>query len=188
MELRDQFGLFVRRAQELQSMRLIRNDALRANMNWRWDHIEGMSLTVENPDEEDLRSYLLTLRQFISPDEPVFMNKVYNLAQQHLTSDELRNNLREAREHWKFVQKGSGITITFDERQMTPEHVTDLWINGWYFHNNEAKRRELLTMMPFESMVARWRFLNHVVDASRQVLYYGQVFNIGLRGRHFTFS
>lgn len=179
----DRLGLFVRRADELRSLRLIRSDQLAARMNLSWDRVKGLRLETNAPDEEDLRSFLLTFRQFVSAKEPVFLNRIFNICHSRLRSDELRGYLVEAREEWKRNQRGNGVVVTIDDRTMTPERVTELLINGHYFHSTDLPlQRELQGLGPPERLLVRWVFLNFVVDATRQVLYVATVVNVALRG------
>lgn len=62
-------------------------------------------LSTGQPDEDDLRSFLLTLRQFLMPSEPVFLFRMFNLAHKHLTSEELRTDLAASRKEWASFQR-----------------------------------------------------------------------------------
>ena len=77
--------------------------------------------------------------QFISNNEPVFLYKIYNLCQKHLINDKLKEYLIKSREAWKQAQKSTGIILKYNERELTPEYITDLWINGYYFHSDINK-------------------------------------------------
>jgi hypothetical protein len=35
------------------------------------------------------------------------------------------------------VSKHNGIGLRFDEQELLPKAVADLWINGYYFHNDD---------------------------------------------------
>lgn len=89
---------FLLRVEELRSRRLI-PDKLTVSLTVTGDgrRVRPILGTV---DEEDLRSLLVAFRLFISNDEPVFMNKVFNLCQRHLTDDTIRQQVAEARTQW----------------------------------------------------------------------------------------
>ena len=61
--------------------------------------------------------------------------------------------------------------ITFDDREWTPEYVLDLWINGVYFHNDEEKRRTLDGLIPEARTLARYAFLDLIVEGVRHIFY-----------------
>jgi hypothetical protein len=186
---REQLELFVRRAEELLDLRLARNEGLQAFFNINWAATGAQTMTISAPDEDDLRSYLLLFRQFVMNKEPIFINKIYHICFQAVTSDQVRDNLKDAREEWKRNLQGSGLRVTIDEKQMTPERVVDLMINGSYFHSSDLDlQRELAALDPQRRMLVRWVFLNYVIDASRQVLYLARVVKGCLRKGLFDFS
>jgi hypothetical protein len=55
----------------------------------------------------------------------------------------------------------------------------DLWINGWYFHDDVEKRRKLEALA--DVPVSQWLFIDSVVGATKVVLYVGHVLKIALR-------
>jgi hypothetical protein len=166
----EQLELFVARASDLENSRLLRND-FNPSFSIRWDRVQGLRFESTEPDEEDLRSFLLTLRQFISNDEPIYLFKVYNLCHQHITSDELKGYLIEARQAWSQQLKQGGIRLIVNGQEISPEYITNLWINGYYFHNDPVKMRTLRSLLPHERTLIRQVFLDHMAEATRQVLY-----------------
>jgi hypothetical protein len=60
-----------------------------------------MRFELRQPDEEELRSFLLTFRKFVSEREDVHLFPIHNMLEPLLTSEELRKYLREARSAWK---------------------------------------------------------------------------------------
>lgn len=174
----DQLGLFDYQVDQLGQRRLVA-DGLRNSFNISWDQAQGLQVTVTQHDEEDLRSFLVDFRKFVLRKEATNLDRIYNLCETAVTSDDLRQRLRRSREVWKDAQRGSGIRIVFNERDLTPTHVMDLWLNGYYFHNDDGKLAELRSIWPYE--IARFRFMNFLVDATRQVFYVGSVVRLALR-------
>ena len=79
-----------------------------------FDAVRGMSVRLNFPDENDLRSFLLTFRQFIAPKEPIHVNKICNICFRALeTNNNLRTYLIEARERWRQAlgETGGGIVL-----------------------------------------------------------------------------
>lgn len=143
----------------------------------------GLSLSVNQPDETQFRSLLVALRRFVSPSERAFLNRIYNLCEQHITSDELKNLLRDAREKWKRSQRIGGIKLVVNEREFTPAHLADLWINGHYFHGSidDPKTRELMQLQGLGVGLDRVNFVGFVGDALTQVLYVDNITRHALR-------
>ncbi|OQX02664.1 MAG: hypothetical protein BWK80_57430, partial [Desulfobacteraceae bacterium IS3] len=61
---------------------------------------ESINFKIQEPDEDDLRSFLLTFRHFFSQDEPIFLSKILNLCYQHITDNFIKNELIEIRKLW----------------------------------------------------------------------------------------
>jgi hypothetical protein len=170
---------FVHHVDQLRARRIIREEDLRSSLNLNASRETPLQVSHHEPDEEDLRSYLLDFRKFIAEQEPVFLNRVLNVAQRHVTSDEILGGIAGARSAWKDVLQKGDLAYRVNQTPLTPELVLDLWINGWYFHNDASKRRRLdaLTRVP----MSRWLFINAVVSATKVILYVGHVVKIALR-------
>jgi hypothetical protein len=140
------------------------------------------------PDEEDLRSYLVTFRQFISPGEPVYFNGIYNIAFKRLKPNtQLREILIEVRQGWREVLKHNGIGIRFNEQELSPEVVADLWINGHYFHNDDDKYATLARALNLSLGFIQANFMQFIIQATSLILYLGYVVSQGLKNNHFRF-
>jgi hypothetical protein len=176
----DDLGLFIWRADELGSTRLLRNGA---PLNWtiNYDRLRGVRFTSTEPHPDDLRSFLTVLRHFLLEKEPTHIAKVYNLCEKHIASEELRGYLRDARKQWKQTQRQSGIKLVLDDREWQPEYVADLWLNGWYFHNDPQKRAALQRLMPHEGMLVRHVFIATMFEAARAVVHLANVIRAALR-------
>lgn len=178
--VQEQLELFVYRVDELRNTRLLKN-GFNPSFSMNWHHLNGMRFQTRVPDDEDLRSYLLTFRQFISNDEPVYLFKIYNLCHQHITSDRLKTDLIESRKSWvKELQQG-GIHLNYNGRQFTPEELTRLWINGFYFHSDYEMLRLLKGLLPHEHMLVKHIFLNHLIEATKRVLFVGNLIRFALK-------
>lgn len=164
----EQLRLFVFRAEQLLASRMLRG-GFDAGFSINFDRQTGLRFTATEPDEEDLRSFMLTFRQFTSPNEPVHLAKVCNLLEQRLNDAELREAVRGIRAEWKSAQRVGLMAVNIDSRDYKPEHVLDLFVNGYYFHNDAAKRDLLNSLGPVGQFLARRQFLNLVVDGVRVI-------------------
>jgi hypothetical protein len=170
---------FVHNVEQLQTRRLLRDADLRSDLSLDW--AEGGPLRVRHhePDEEDLRSYLVDFRKFMAEREPVFLARVLSVARRHVTSDEIVAQLAAARSRWKEALKKGDFEIVVNEEQLRPETIMDLWIDGYYFHDDPEKRRKLdaLAMVP----TSRWFFIDSVLTATHVILSSGHVLKVALR-------
>jgi hypothetical protein len=144
---------------------------------------QGGSLTMKQPDEIQFRSLLMAIRRFVSPKDPVFLNKIYNVCEKHLTSDELKDYLRGARDEWKNAHRSSGLKFVLNDREFTPAYLADLWINGHYFHGSadDPKTRQLQELQGLGMGLDRFNFVGFVGDAVQQVLYVDNIIRHALR-------
>jgi hypothetical protein len=170
---------FVYHVDQLQARRIIREEDLRSSLNINF--AKGGPLTVRHhePDEEDLRSYLLDFRKLVSDREPVFVYRVFKVAHRHVSSDEIVAGLARARAAWRDALQQGDIRFVVNDIDLTPETIMDLWINGWYFHDDVEKRRKLEALGDVPA--SRWLFIDSVVSATKVVLYVGHVLKIALR-------
>lgn len=177
----DAIGVFLQKVDELGRTRLIERTT-QIGYTLKYDQTAGMSFESREPDEEDLRSFLLTFRRFVAQGDPVNIGRIHNIADRRVTSDDLRRHLREAREHWRRDVQVGGMSLVFNGKQISPEYVADLFINGHYFHDEPDKRAKLVSLTePLEYLLVRHHFLNFIVDGARQVFYVANVLNIAIR-------
>jgi hypothetical protein len=88
-------------------------------------------------DAEYLRSFLTLFRRFFLKNDPVVnLFAIYNLCQQHLVNEQYKAYLSKSRHIAVYALKTSGFHLNINERDMTPEFISDVWINAYYFHDN----------------------------------------------------
>ncbi len=162
-------------------MRVILNQGLSSDWSFSMGENQPTVFRASQPDEEDLRSYLLTFRKFISPKEPVFIRRIHKLCDQHLTSDELKGQIRDCQQGWKNHCVRGGIKLNIHGHDVRPEHIADLWINGHYFHDDLEKAKELERYMPFSILFVRQQFLHFVIEATRVIGGTGYTVKMALR-------
>jgi hypothetical protein len=173
--------LFVRRVEELLATRLVASGDLRTSFNLRAAIDQPAQLSVHQPDEENLRSFLLTLRQFVSDKEPVFVRRIANVLWVRLTGDEVREHLERARSRYGQALRTGSLKFIADEHHFRPEEALDLWINGRYFHNDERKAATLERLDPMAAIFVRQVFLEVLVEATRYIRFLADVIVISRR-------
>jgi hypothetical protein len=170
---------FVYHVDQLQTRRIIRDDDLRSSLQIKGGTHKPLVTNHHEPDEEDLRSYLLDFRKFTMKGEPVFINWVFGIAHRHITGEQIVQYLTEARRGWKESMTRGDIAFVLNGQALQPELVLDLWINGYYFHADpeKARRLEALSTVP----LSRWLFINVLVTATKLLFYAGHMIKIALR-------
>lgn len=181
MSPQDRIGLFQKRVGDLAQKRLIRSNALFAEAIFRFDAAIGMEALIKSPDEETLEAFLGLFRQFWLQGEPIHAHGIYNLCITAATSDGLKNRLISGRQAWKERHNQSGMSVQIKNGTVTPERAMDLMINGHYFHNDEAKLKELNELGEFGRMLTRMQFIHYVSEATKYIFFLRAMTVVGLR-------
>lgn len=103
----DQLRLFVRRAVELQETPIVKKRRLKVAFRYRLKNKQVINSKLEQPEEVEFRSFLLLFRQFISNNEPIYLNRIWNLCINHLSEDRARKIFIKVKKQLKTDQKSS---------------------------------------------------------------------------------
>jgi len=185
-----QLEIFVERVQELANTRMMRDNQLyNYKPTIKMDFEAGTSsVDAQEPDEDDLKSFLLTFRHFVSNDEPVYFYKVCNTATKCLKSQYQENSgfLAKAREEWHKAEIGVEVLIV-DNKHLTGDYVLDLYINGQYFHNDPEYADKLKEFEKNSIRLDKLRFLLSLQDFTNIINQVGNFVAYGLKNDWFDF-
>ena len=176
----EHLNLFVQKVEQLQRLRIFEEGNWRSSFTMNWERTKGLTFGVQQPDEELFRSFLLEFRRFVAKGDPLYLGRVFNVAHRNIRSEQLRGRLVEAREHWRNTTRQGNIALVWNGKPLPPEEIADLWINGWYFHDDPRKRKFLTSLGGWEQWVVRMNFINFVTECARITLYAGQVIHVAL--------
>lgn len=171
---------FHSKAAELRESALLKK-RFSTKLTIKMNQINGFSMEVQEPDETDLRSYLLSFRQFFLDGEPVFLNRVYNICLMHLKHEPYKKYLVKSREIWKHTFRQAGIPLLIDNKEISPEYAMKLFLYGHYFHTDSEKAEALSALLPHEYIFTRHLFLDFVLTATRQILYVDNIVSDALK-------
>ena len=164
----DDLRTFNARANSLLSRRILTSGGLSLEFSIKFAQNSPLQFMTREPDEEDLRSFLVDLRPFTMAKERVHLGRTMNLLNNHLTDVALRDAVRLARSDWKKAQRGV-IRLTIDGQNYNAERVFDLLINGYWFHDDAAKRDLLEQIGPIGRLLARQQFIALLQDGIQVV-------------------
>lgn len=171
----EQITRFLWRADDLRSRPFFKQGGgLGGSLNIVREEPEG-SLSVFGqinlPDEEHVRSFLLDFRKLaVLQGSSVLVTKVCDTCYKALPADsDLRQRLVDWRRTWIQTQKQFTEGIRIGDQGVSPEMWADLWINGYYFHDDPVKRRQLEAMFGGMLALAKVNFLNYVINATREI-------------------
>lgn len=165
----EQLDAYLQEADQLRGRRLVRDGTLSDAFSMGASKDAGMSITLPTMDEEDLRSFLLGLRKFISSDDPLFVNKIHNILWQHIQADRARELLADRRKIWNQASKSGKVALVVNEQKIAPADLLDWWVNGVYFHNDERKRKRLEDLGFARETFGRQVFNAQLVAATNQI-------------------
>lgn len=155
MSDRDRVDRFLRRVDELHTTRLVRSGALSNAFHLGARAGQPPVMSVSVPDEDDFRSFLMAFRHLVATKEPSNFDRIANLLFQDLTPGRLRDFVVECREQWRHDRKTGTIRLEIDGQDFGPERTLDLYLNGRYFHSEEAKARDLNSVGEFGQRLTR---------------------------------
>ncbi len=162
---REQIDLFMARGEEMWNSRVRREGlkvafGLKGNLNK-----EFVGHYIEEPDAEDFRSFLTIFRKFISEDSPIHLPKIYSICHQHIADERFKDVLAEARRIWLDMEKkhASRMIVSIGGRELMPKDITNIWINGHYFHDDVEGMRLLKTMTPMQVDATKAIFIDYTI-------------------------
>jgi|SRR5450759_3527356 hypothetical protein len=181
----DRIRLFVKRQADLSNTRLGKS-GFTITLRITGEIDTGGAIAPSLPDEDDLRSYLLTFRKFFVEAEPIFLPSILNLAERYLASEKHRDALRKARAGFVGIRDEGLISLSCTGESLSPEEVADLWINGHYFHDDAAKASRLAELrQPYDPLI-RFHFLMFVTTASDVLLFVARILDDALKKNLFS--
>src|SRR5205807_2297126 len=110
---REKLELFLRKYDDLAKTNLAQK-GIRTRFGYTGNPTSGLDMSLLEPQEEELLSFLPTFRQFISDGEPVFLSLIYSICSKRLADDELKGLVAGSREIWKKAQETSGIELVIN--------------------------------------------------------------------------
>jgi len=129
----------------------------------RYDQ-EGIATKLDQPDEDAVRSFLLTFRQLVSEKEPLFLGRVYGVCYRHFEDEARKDQIKQAKKIWSSVQRGRGSSIVINGVEFAGVKIFDVWVNGWYFHSDADYKQLLDQVPPMVRELFRAQFISFIID------------------------
>ena len=171
----ERLELYVRKVRDLQANTLVR-DGFECGFTMKGSADSGeVQFSATQPNEELFKSMLLSLRQFISQDEPVYIFSIYNICHRVLTNETHRKYLAKSRTILKEAFKSTGMVLHIDQNHYTPKLVWDTYINGLYFHSDSEKMKAIDNLSESERALLKNELFGFVMALCNQVNYVGRI-------------
>ena len=139
--LRDAVDLFVTKASELKNTIFLK-EKINLKMKVGYSQEKGFYTELDELEENEIRSVLVIVRQFVSDNEPIYLRWICPYLVKFTNDKPSRDYLDYTFNYWKkAIKSGDGI-ITINKKQYTPEYVLKMYINGYYFHSDPNLYKE----------------------------------------------
>lgn len=120
----ERLRLFADEAEALSKTRLLSREKLDFGFQIAVS-ILGTTVKERGIDEDDLRSFLLKLRPFLSDDEPVFLHGIYNICEKLIPHEQVLPYIRKSRSQWKQQRNDETFQFIFNKRLIKSEEIVD---------------------------------------------------------------
>jgi len=170
----DKLDLFLRRFEQLERTRFYSNPKLK-NIQYK---IKGEKVDkgfqtrfeIKVPDEETIKSFLLSFRVFYMEGEHTNFYSICNLLYKKILDKKVRNDLVTIRSNYTKALNTSFIGINFLGKSYSPKDIVDLWFNAEYFHTDIEKVKELdkIVISPGKSLFF-YLLIDAVITLTNQI-------------------
>jgi hypothetical protein len=103
----------------------------------------GTEISIEGPEEDTFRSFLLGLRKFLAEKESTSFYRIHNTCYKLVEDPLFREHLKLNRFAFKSTLKGAPFMLVIGGKQIVNEEIVDLYFNGELFHLDEHKAKRL---------------------------------------------
>ena len=133
---------YQKRAAELLDTRIMRESGhIHAHLSYETGKL--LTIQVELPYEEELRSFYMAFRFFYLQKEPSYFLRVVNIIERRASSELVSRYLNGLREQWNGALARRGWNISVNGEELTTSLLVNLWFNAHYFHSDEDKGQRL---------------------------------------------
>ena len=147
----EKLKLFNKRVERLRENEDFFNDF---SMKMSFEKGIGVRTALQGPGPATIKAALVDFRPFTLNDEPANFNHICNLIEKEVDNEDLKKNVREARDVWnKLFQRKQGdmaiggLKMEVDSKVLLSEENFNIWMNTDYFHLGNESERELLSRM-----------------------------------------
>jgi hypothetical protein len=133
--------LFCMKAEEINRNSIIKRGATSTKLKMTYELGKGTSVTLAGPEWESLVALATIIRQFYSPKEAIFFNRIYNIVWKYIrdSTPEVRTRAQSAMNGFKQITSVSPIAFVIAGHKIKPVEVLDLWFNAKIFHSDVEK-------------------------------------------------
>ncbi|MFQ5754036.1 MAG: hypothetical protein ACE5HI_18770 [bacterium] len=144
----------------------------------RWERVEDSRGRIAGgkklPDDNTVKSFLMSFRHFYLVKSCVNFGKICNLLRKRIEviNDPIAlADLARIHSSYKDALKTRLVDIITGKKNYTPKEIIDLWFNGIYFHTDPKKVKEIDKILadPLHKDLFYFFLVGYVITLTNQV-------------------
>jgi len=139
---------FHEQIKEILDSRIVRSGAFRSNI--QFDNLNGI-ITTDFPDKDELRSLVTLVRFCLIQSNSIYYEKIFGILKRH-SIGETKSYLKDMAEIFYRSINSDGLMVHINGREYNDKQIFDMWLNGYYFHDDREKNDELRSFENFDFM------------------------------------
>ena len=161
--------LFKQKICQLQKVSIVK-DGFNVGVDFKYKQEQGLEIKGRFPNEDSVKSLLMSLRFFLNNDEPLFFYKICNILYLG-TNGEIRKEAAQIRKIFSDILHNPPINFVENGKTLSPEKIINLWINGEYFHVDEEKAQTLFDLYNSMGDFIKYLLLDPLVQIVKLLIY-----------------
>jgi hypothetical protein len=167
----DLLKLFHEQATQITDTYFMKNCTFKSTSVIQVDRIKGeLNTSLEGPDEANIRSMVLLVRPITltrTDKTKIRIDIIIDILINRSANDTTRSYLQIILSNYKDRSSEPQITLRGRYGLYTESDIVNLWVNGYYFHKDSSKRKELDDLMEWPQMkpVVKSILLNWIIDS-----------------------
>lgn len=167
--------IFFKRAKEISKTKIFSAPQNNISLKINGKAGEPIKFSVILPDEELLRSFYMAFRFFYLQKEDANFLRLINILKRKAENDLAVKYLNLLRDQWTGALSRQQIQLRFNDTELKPNLLMDLWFNSHYFHDDDTKENKLGIMKTvLTNDVCRFLLADAVYEATKAVLKLGE--------------
>src|SRR6185312_5244402 len=172
---------FLGHVERLRQTRLIQDDFV-AKLHVATRHGEPLEVDAGFPDRPRYAEFAYELRTFVLANEAYYLPKILGILGRASSDACFRQLLRAASDKFSCRTIKQSVSVLVGDRDITSEAFLRLWMNGFEYHHDPDKRKEIERLhegLPLD--LTKSIMLMLLIDKANTVIYLGRVVELCLR-------
>ncbi len=130
----------------------------------------------KKPTEEQIESFLARFRAFYMKGEPTYFLRICDILYTSIEDDKKKEEIVYLRATYnKILNKGSGFGFYINKNKISPDHNINLWLNAYYFHSDDEKRKQLKDLQNLPGDIAKAFLILEIMSLVRVIVFLNNI-------------